>query len=258
MPLTVSDYVLWATGTVLQLSLCGLAYKRRLVRHLPLFTAYLVLVTTYDAFNWWFYLKLGYGSRTAFYYYWVSQGVLLVARGLIIAEICWQVLRPYCGIWGLARWLLAGGALFLVCNAAVAASGNTAWIALFILSGERGLELAVIVVLILLFALCRYYGIRVRPLLAMVALGLGLYSAVQIANNSLRGGWMTNDFPWWKAVRIVSSQVALLIWGLALRKPLPGVEPRPALLEKQLYDELVPQVNYRLRELNDRLREMLG
>jgi len=48
----------------------------------------------------------------------------------------------------------------------------------------------------------------------------------------------------------------MVFWWLALRKPLPTPAPAPALLSQQVYDEVSPQVNERLRALNQRLLEM--
>jgi len=257
MHLTFGIYVLLGGNSLLAGVLCAYAFRRGLYLRLPLFTAYLALLCLRNLVLWWFYLGPGYDSRAAFEYFWVTQGILLAARGAAIAEIAWRTLRAYRGVWALSSVLLIGIALFLLVQAGLSAAGNRSWIAPFVLTAERGLELAAVVILVALFCLSRYYGIRLEPVQRIVALGLGAYSAVQVINNSFMREWLTRYFGWWAHIRVISFFAAMGIWWLALRKPLPTEQPKPVLLSQDVYDELAPQVSLRLRKLNDRLLEML-
>ena len=257
MHLTFGNYVLLGGNSLLAAVVCAYAFRRRLYLRLPLFTAYLTLLFLRDLAMWWFYLGPGYDSRAAFDSFWVTQGILLAARGAAIAEIAWRALHRYRGVWALGSLLLLGIALLLLVQAGFSALGNRSWIAPFVLTAERGLELAAVVILVTLFYLSRYYGIRMEPVQRIVALGLGIYSAAQVINNSFMREWLTRYFSWWAHVRVISFFVALGIWWLALRKPLPAEQPKPVLLSQDVYDELAPQVSFRLRKLNDRLLEML-
>ena len=255
MHLTLSDYLLWAASTLLEVVVCAFAFRRRLYLRLPLFTAYLALLVSRTLILWWFYLGTGYGSRVSFYYFWVTQGILLAARAAAVAEIAWRALREYRGVWALGWRVLLIIALFLLLHATLDARGSRPWISPFILTAERGLELAAVGILVLLLAICRYYRILLDPLQKTIALGMGFYSAVQVLNNSVLR--VTHYFPMWNQIRFISFQVALVIWLLALLRPLPAAVPAPALLPQSVYDELSPQVNYRLRILNQRLLEIL-
>ena len=257
MHLTIGNYVLWAATSLLEMGVCAYAFRHRLYLRLPFFTAYLTLLCLSNLALWWFYLGPGYDSRAAFYVFWVLQGVHLAARGAAIAEIAWRTLHEYRGVWELSSLLLVGIALFLLVQAGMGALGNRSWLAPFVLTAERGLELAAVVILVSLFALSRYYGILLEPLERTVALGLGVYSAVQVMNNSFMREWLTRYFHWWSHIRVISFLVALAIWWWALRKPLPAEQPKRELLSQNVYDELAPQVNFRLRRLNDRLLELL-
>jgi hypothetical protein len=68
--------------------------------------------------------------------------------------------------------------------------------------------------------------------------------------------YSTKISSWWALTRTMSFNVSLLVWCWALRKPMP-VPESPRELEPGVYDHLAPQVSYRLRQLNDRLLEML-
>ena len=255
MQLTTPDYVLWALSTALQLSVCILVLRKRCYRSLPLFSAYtwLNLISLVSVLC--VYLGLGYSSRLSFYIVWIAIGVLLLARGLAVAELCRRVLRPYDGVWALAWRLLVGVAMLLLVYAGLAVFGVRDGITAFLLTAEHGLELAAALVLLLLLAISNYYHIRVPTLEGMVALGLGVWSLLQVVNNVALLLW-PDYYAWGSAVKMVSFQLVLLIWIAALRKSVLHQAPAPALLPQTLYDELAPQTNLRLRLLNDRLLEI--
>src|SRR5712692_5937560 len=229
MPLSSFGYATWVGGMTVQVFLCALAIQRGLFRRLPCFSSYLLLVTLRD-FGWWTIVSsLGYTSRPAFYFAWAAQAVLLCARALAIAELCQRVLNPYRGVWALVWRLLAGIVIVLVGFAGVAAMGQTYWIWPFVLTLERGLELAAAAILISLFATSAYYRIHLEPVLKTIALGLCFYSVIQVMNNSVMREWLQHYFSWWAGTRVVSFQVALVLWWWAMRKPLPVWEPAPVL-----------------------------
>ena len=251
------ENLVWWSGLTLEVLVCLLALYRGLYRRLPLFTIYLALLLTAEASGWLTYHTLGRHSPAAFRIYWISQATLLLARGAAVAEICRRVLRPYPGIWKLCRGFLVAIGAFLVVAAAIAAHRSGTYIAPIVLTGDRGLELAVVGILLFALVFCRYYRVGVEPFVALIAFGLGVYSAVQVANNTILNQWLGTYFHWWSHVRLMSFEAAVLIWFLALLKPLPERQRAPALLSKETYQELQPQLNFRLRQLNARLSEML-
>ena len=258
MHLTLTDYLLWGTTTLLDLVVCVYAFRRRLYLRLPMFTAYVTLLLVRKLGLWWMYVVgPGYTSSLTFDYFWVTQTLLLAARAAAIVEIARRSLSEYRGVWALGWRVLSLLAFFVVVYAGVDALGNAHWVAMFILSSERGLELAASAVLIMLFLLCAYYQIRMESVVRLVATGLCFYSAVQVLNNTLLQASLARYFSWGSAIRQASFVVPLLIWIYALRKPLAVQAPVPELLPQQVYDQVAPQVNYRLRALNDRLRGML-
>ena len=179
------------------------------------------------------------------------------ARGLAAAEVCWLTLRAHRGVWALAWRLLAGVGAVLAVFAGLAAWQSTRWIDAVALRAERGLEVAVGGLLLGLLAVSRYYGIHMQATTKCIAVGLGLHAAIQIINNSFMYMWIESFFPWWAGIRVLSLDIALVIWSWGLHRSVQIAEPGPVLLEPHVYDELTPQVNYRLRQLNDRLLEML-
>ena len=257
MQLSPADYALWVAGTLLQLVLCSVLLRRRTHRAIPLFSVYVLLTTTRTLSLWWIYHDPTLEPGKVFNFYWVTQLLNLTACGLAAAEVCWLTLRLHRGVWALTWRLLAGVGVVLTVFAGAAAWQNTRWIDAVVLRAERGLELAVAGLLLALFAVSRYYGIRLQPTLRYIAIGLGFHAAIQVINNSLMFGYFQGFFPWWNVLRVLSFDIAVVIWCWGMRHPVTVAEPEPVLLEPRVYNELAPQVTYRLRELNSRLLEML-
>jgi hypothetical protein len=257
MYLTALDYAEWSATTLLEVFLCNLALRHGLFHRLPYFTTYSLLLVSREVIWWVAYHLLNPLSPVTLTLYWSMQAVLLAARGAVIAEICWRLLVPYPGIWKLCRSFMIVIAAILITTAAVAAHRNGPEFARVVLTAERGLELVIVGILLFGLAFCRHYGLKIESPIPLVALGLGLYSAIQVANNTffqaLHGGY----FDLWSAVRHVSFGLALVAWCIALWRPLPAPRPAPVLFEREVYDQIAPQMSSRLRELNARLSEML-
>lgn len=257
MPFSVEEYVVWALGTLLLGACLALLGRRRLHRQLPVFTAYIAAVLLADLLAWWTYHRLPRGSLEVFYLHWSIEAVLISLRALVVAEICRRVLLPFPGVWALARILLLAIAGLLLGIAAVSAWGMAHWLTGFILTAKRGVELYAIGLLTTLALVCRFYEIPVRRLEAMLAMGLGFYSAIEVVNASLLRHWIESFFPVWSAVTTGAYLLALGIWLAALARPEEAPAMAAGRLTPEEYGQLSPAVNERLRALNARLEEML-
>jgi len=247
----------WAATTLIEVVVLALALRQKLFGRLPFFTIYLCIVVANEVILWVTYSFTGISSHTSFYVYWTMQAVQVSIRAVVVYEICRVLLSPYEGVWRLCRPFLILLAALLVGGAAISARLSAHHAAATILTAERGLEIAVIGILILGLVFCRYYGLKIERHVVWIALGLGFNSAVQVANNTfLRIGPTLADFPVWQIIRQTSFNVATIFWIVALWKPLPARQPAPVLLAHGEYDRLAPQMTLRLRELNTRLLEM--
>ncbi len=257
MPLSSAELLLWVLTILLQFGLCVLVFWRGLHRRLPIFSSYAVLVLLAPISVWYAYRRWGYQSWTAWYFAWIAQGVAVFARGAAVAELCWRILRAYSGVWGLAWRVLALLAVLLTAHAMVAAEADARWVVPFVLTADRGLETMIAAVLLAVLAICAYYQIGVEPLYRWIVVGLCFNSIIQALNNSFLRNWLSTHIFFWNEVRLLSFEIAIVVWCVALWKPLLAERPAPVLLGQQVYDELTPQVNYRLRMLNQRLLEIL-
>jgi len=219
LQLSFFENLLWQLGAALKVLLCGLAFYRGLYQRLPLFTVYASLLLAEAVVVRWVYHQWGYTSLAAWYVYWTALGVVLAARGLVVAELCWTSLRNYPAIWSFARRLLSVTALVVLTYAGIAAARNASPMVAFLLTTERGLELSVAVILVALLGIGVRYKVWLEPIERNVALGLALYSTFQMVNNTFMNQWMSAYFHWWGSTRVASFEIAMVIWIISLLKP---------------------------------------
>lgn len=257
MGLSLFQSTQWAIGSLLEAVILFLAFRNGALKRLSFFTAYLGLLVASEIVRWLVFKVVGISARFSFDAYWTTQALLVLFRAAVVYEICRVLLSPYAGIWKLCRPLLIALGLVLAGSAAATSRQRVHPISATTLMAERGLEFTVVSILIFGLIFCRYYGVRIDRHLAWIALGLGFYSAVQVANNTFLGTWFTRgDDLIWRDLRLVSFNIATIFWLVALWKPLPARQPALVLLAPGEYDRLAPQMTLRLRELNTRLLEM--
>jgi hypothetical protein len=237
--------------TTFEVGVCCLALVRRLWKYVPFFTAYLVLVVIVEAARWTVILVQGEGSRVHSLTYWMTQPLLVLARGAAMADICRAALGLYTGVWQLARYLFLGAAVVMLSLAAVRA-GDPRRITAYFIFVERELEFAVVISLFLLLLLSRYYGVALDRPLGGLALGLVFYSSIVIVTGSILIGRFALPWAVFSAVRQMGYAVALAFWAYALRAPLTA-PVRPRLSTVESYEANARVVSGRMRELNARL-----
>jgi hypothetical protein len=256
MGISFGDEVQWAAGTFLEALILFLALRRKLIARQPLFTIYLAFLVANQVAMVIVYWVFGFLSHLAFYIYWVLQFSLILLRGASVYEVCRVILLPFRGVWRVCRTLLLAVGAIIVVTASVAAVRSGPHIGPVILTAKRGLELTIVGTLIFGLAFCRYYHVHVARYLLWIAMGFGIYSAVQIVNDTALEQLFLSYFPLWKQLSFAAFDVASLLWVFALFRPLPARQLAPTMLSPSAYPEMAPVVTSRLRELNSRLLEI--
>jgi len=256
MHLSLFENLLWAFGTALKALLCIVVIYRHLYRRLPLFSIYVALLVAEVAVVWSVYRVWGFTSRFAWYTGWCAAGVVLLARGLAVAELCWTSLRNYPAIWSLVRRLLVFVAVVVLSFAATTAYQNKSPVAAFVLTADRGSEISILVVLVALLVVGVRYNVPLGRVERSIVLGIGIYSAFQVVNDSFMGQWMTRYLHWWNSTRVIAFDVALIIWLVPLGKALPPPSNAPALLSERVARYLLRQLLDRMREVTDELKKI--
>jgi hypothetical protein len=235
---------------------CVILIQRGAHRRLPLLGAYAVAVLLMDAVRHAVRSRFGFSSPAYFNVYWGAQVLLVGLRGGLVAQLCLYILGPYRGVWKLCRDILLVLAIILVAFACVMSRGEISKLLFFAMTLEQGLEFAIGGSLLGALLFCRFYGIPVDKFAGKIAVGLCIYSLVQVANNIYFITSMVPVLPM-QEIRFFAFAMMQLVWISALWKPIAAKQSAPALLGAAQYDAVSFQVIGRLRELNARLEDML-
>jgi hypothetical protein len=253
--------VLWACSALLQLITLILIFANGSFRKLPFFTMYVALNLCQVAFLVFVYSTWGSESGKGRALAWYSECVTLLAQALATTEILKVTLRPYQGIWGLAWRALAFTSALVVLIVALATYGDWGVAGWFELN--RGYHLTFAAAVIACLLLFRYYSVQVPDAYKRILGGFCLYSCTEILIHtvlqSLARKWFDAYQPIWQSSTMLSFIVILSIWVAALWKPLP-IEAQQAAPPSDsidpsdsVYQRLSPEINERLRELNEKL-----
>jgi hypothetical protein len=241
----------------LEIVLAVLVLRRRGVHNLPFFTFYVLLNTLQAFLLWAVYRWIGFNSLPAFYLAWSTQALLLIARGAMCAELCWQVLRKRPNLfWTMVRDLLAVVGACVVLYTTFDSLRKIFHVPSFLLAIERGLELAIAVVLIFLLRVAFRYGIQIKRGPFLVATGLCFYSLVQTVNDTFLD-WLNGNFSWWNDFRVVAFHVALLLWIWAFATGDFDSDDKPVPVVPAFYAKHAEEVSQKLRSLEKDLEEIV-
>jgi hypothetical protein len=253
--LTPFQIFLWIAETSLTFVLFVLVFARGLHRRLPFFGTYVVLLVVETVAVHWTYHHWGYTSAAAWYVYWSCLGVVLFARVLAVAELCWRSLRSSPAVWAITRKWLALLALALLVYAVVAAARNSSPVITFLLTAERSLDLGIVVILFALLRLRRRYDVWLGGMERNVLLGFAVYAAFQTVNDAFMEKWMMRYFHWWVSASVVSFEITLLIWITPLLRPLPSPAP-PTLFSKEESISLLTQILEGMRKIAEEMKRI--
>jgi len=246
----VFQRVLWGIAISLDGVLLVLLLKRKNHRVFPAFFVYILVDFLQGFVVLASYLVWGFDSEIAGRVGWGTQAFVIAARALAVAQICGQVLAKYRGVWALAkRLLLATAAIVLLVSWAVA---RGSW-QFAVLNADRGMELAVASSILILFVFIRYYGVTVEPAVSVLAIGFFLYSCFHVLNDTILERWLYNYSKMWNLVGLLAFMASQSLWIWVLRERQSATTREPKLLPEGIYNAVTPEINDRLRALNDYL-----
>jgi hypothetical protein len=246
--------LLWGLNVFLEVGLLLLLLYHKNHRVFPFFFAYVLIAFLQSVVLMVSYRLWGFSSSNAVRIAWGTQGLVILGRGLAVAEICRRVLGGYRGIWALA-WRILVGSVVLVLLYSLAIAGFE-W-QLLALNADRGLELTITVVLVMLFLFAHYYELAMEPAARLVAIGFFLYSCFAVLNDTILESWKYRYAALWNVVGMLAYSASLLFWNWAVRKRQLKITLEPALLSRSVYQSLAPEINLRLKLLNEHLNQML-
>lgn len=250
--ITNFEWALWGFTLILDGVLLVLLLYFKNQRVFPAFFVYILFNLLQGVVLIWSYLSSGFGSPLSIRIGWGTQAVVVAARALAVAQICERVLATYRGVWALAKRLLLATAAVVLLYSWMVASGSWQFA---LLNANRGLALAIATVIVILFAFARYYGVAVEPAVRTLAIGFFLYCCFLVLNDTILERLMYGYTKLWNLLETLAFLASLLLWTWALRAPQPATPPELQLLPAGIYNVVSPEINERLRALNDHLED---
>ena len=243
---------LWASTAILEVFLLSLLVLRRNVNNYPAFSVYIFMTLAQSGLLFLAIQKWGFSSLMSWWIGWGTQAVVLGARAFAVAELCWHILGRFRGIWALSRRILVSSGAVVLGYALVTARHD--W-RLVLNTLELGLELAVAAVIVTVLLFARYYKVAVKPALRLLAIGFCGYSCISVLNDAILEKWLSSYVQLWNAFGMIAFLACLLVWNWAFRMPV-AQPANPAFIDGSIYMRLIPEVNWRLRSLDEQLIEM--
>jgi hypothetical protein len=243
---------LWAITASCQALLLGLLIARRNARNYPAFTVYIFMTLAQSGLLFLAIRRSGFLSIVSWRVGWATQCLVMGARAFAIAELCRHVLGRFRGVWLLARWILLGCGAADLLYALFAAKHQ--W-RLLLTTAELGLELAAAAVIVTLLLFARYYDIAVTRPLRLLAIGLCLYSCIAVLNDAILERWLTRYISLWNPLGMAAFLGCLLLWTWAFRHSIRQTVASPMFVDGTVYMNTIPEMNWRLRSLNEQLMQ---
>ena len=248
------ELVLWSLSVLLQATLVVYLLSSSKWRQYPGLCFYLIVNLLQSAFYYYSYSHWGFYSMRAKKAAWVSQIPVLCMRAWAVVDLCRLLLRPYSGIWGLAWRILTFLASALVLGSILAAGRGWAQI---VPNLNVSLEWTTVCMIVALFVFARHYEIEPSLAIRWLALGFVLYSSFAILNDTALSYWSSWYGDTWNILGTLSFLASVYLWLTAAFRPVEQFE-RAATLPRDVYHALTPEVNVRLRNLNERLIRLLN
>jgi hypothetical protein len=244
------ERVLWGLTFGLNFGLIFFLLYRKNYRIYPCFLLYTVVNLLQGVVLFVSLRRWGYHSSAFFKIAWGTQGVVVTARALSVAEVCRHVLAKYRGIWGLGwRLSLAVAALVLAYSWTVGEHSRL----LFVVTADRSIELAIAAALLALLVFAHYYQVIIEPATRFLAIGFFLYSCFRVLNDTILERWLHKYADFWNLLGTVTFLASMLLWGWALRVVQQQASSPPELLPRDHYRLLSPAINARLKALDEQL-----
>jgi hypothetical protein len=219
----------------------------------PLFSVYLACNFLQAALVAYLYQWYGFSTMRAYQLAWTTQALVVAARAFAAGEVCHKILGKFKGVWAMSVRILMACGILVFCAALYFGKSGYQFAVLRL---EIGLESFIATTIVGLFWFARYYQVQIPSATGLLGLGLGLNSCSRILNDVVFERFVKAYQPAWNYVSSAAFIAILVLWIWALWKPVELQASEPRLRAKQVYQDLMPQVNHRLLELNEQLGQL--
>jgi len=251
--LGLSNFILaiWSLNVGLQVFVVVLLLVHRSWRSYPAFLYYLVANLLQGCLAYVIYSHYGSSSIWAKRVYWSTQIPISAIRAWIVVALWHHILGAYRGIWALAWRVFAVLAGILLALSIVFSGLHLDYGV--VLRADRALALTTVILLVALFVFARLYGIAVPQTVRLVSIGFLLYLSFNVLNDQLGEHLLWPYANVWRVLNMLSFTASAVLWAWAFLKPAETPAKHLFLLPRDIYYSLTPELNRRLRVVNERL-----
>lgn len=242
--------VIWLLNVSLEILLVILLLVNRSWRVYTAFLCYLLANLLQASLLYVTYSHFGFASLFAKRTSWLSQVPVTFMRGWIIVELWNQILARYRGIWALAWRAFCILAIVLVSISVVFVGFD--W-RRAVVRADHAISLTMVILLVILFVFARLYGIAVPHAVRSISTGFILYLGFGVLNDNIFEHFLGRFGNFWTVLSMLSFLASALLWVWAFRRPLEQPAEDFDLLPRETYYAITPELNRRLRLLNERL-----
>jgi hypothetical protein len=204
---------LWVAGSILQFMLAGVLIYRRTWVHFPLFTSYVV----FNFVDGMVSLTTRANAPVYFYVYWVGEAIGIILGFLVVYEVFKSIFLHHSALRKLATLIftasllvLTGIAIFILVHAGPRMTGNIGRSVMVLEEATRTIEVGLLIVL---FMCTGAFGLHWRQSVFGIALGLGIFVAVELIAVTLRSQMSPAVHNVFSIVRASAYTISLLVWG---------------------------------------------
>jgi type VI protein secretion system component VasK len=101
----------------------------------------------------------------------------------------------------------------------------------------------------------KYYEIAVEATALYLSIGFFLFSSFSVLNNTILETWPYSYATLWNMLGTLAFVATLLLWIWAVREKQPETALGPVMMPQGAYYAVVPEINDRLKALNDQLSQ---
>ncbi len=228
-------YDFWIVSVVLQVALALALLAKRTWQNFPAFTAYVF----YSVFEAAAIYAVFHRGMVYFYTYWTCEAIGIFLGLAVVREIFTSLFSPHPALRKLAAMVfrVAVVALLILASAVIyAESGNARGIADGVLLAQEAARVVEVGLIMFLFLSSSAFGLHWKQNVFGMALGLGLFGAVELVTVTLIGHVSIPIASAFNLVHGLSFCTTLLIWlGYLLvpERATSGAEmPKQAQLEQ--------------------------
>lgn len=211
MPLHSLIHDIWFVGIGVQICLFGVLLAKKLWQKFPAFSAYVAFNLFETAIT---YMLLG-KHIVFFYVFWVCEAIVIVLSLMAVWEVFTNLFSPHPALAKLASMIfrVTVSVLILLAFAAIyIQSGEAKSIPSAVLLAAEAARIVEVGLIMFLFLSSSAFGLHWRQSTFGIALGLGMYAAIELAIVTLMTHLSPMAGEWLSLIRGLAFNCSLFIW----------------------------------------------